>query len=43
MKKGYAYPVGTTRSGTYKGGPLFINIQDPLNPIDEGGFVRLFS
>jgi choice-of-anchor B domain-containing protein len=36
--KGYAYPVGTTRSGTYRGGPLFINIQDPLNPIDEGGF-----
>ena len=38
--KGYAYPVGTTRSGTYKGGPLFINIQDPLNPIDEGGFLN---
>ncbi|WP_298779912.1 choice-of-anchor B family protein [uncultured Polaribacter sp.] len=38
--KGYAYPVGTTRSGTYKGGPLFINIQDPLNPVDEGGFLN---
>lgn len=36
--KGYAYPVGTTRSGTYAGGPLFINIQNPLNPISEGGF-----
>ena len=36
--KGYAYPVGTSRGGTYGGGPLFINIQDPLNPIDEGGF-----
>lgn len=36
--KGYAYPVGTSRNGTYGGGPLFINIQDPLNPIDEGGF-----
>jgi choice-of-anchor B domain-containing protein len=37
---GYAYPVGTNRSGTYKGGPLFINIQDALNPIDEGGFTN---
>ena len=35
---GYAYPVGTSRSGTYKGGPLFINIQDPLNPVSEGGW-----
>lgn len=38
--EGYAYPVGTSRRGTYKGGPLFINIQDPLNPIDEGGFIN---
>jgi choice-of-anchor B domain-containing protein len=38
--KDYVYPVGTTRSGTYKGGPLFINVQDPLNPIDEGGFIN---
>ncbi|UAM97850.1 choice-of-anchor B family protein [Polaribacter litorisediminis] len=37
---GYAYPVGTSRNGTYKGGPLFINIQDALNPIDEGGFTN---
>lgn len=36
--KGYAFPVGTSRSGTYAGGPLFINIQNPLKPIDEGGF-----
>ena len=36
--KGYAYPVGTSRSGPFAGGPLFINIQNPLNPIDEGGF-----
>lgn len=36
--KGYAYPVGTSRSGIYAGGPLFINIQNPLNPTDEGGF-----
>ncbi|CAM1363537.1 Choice-of-anchor B domain-containing protein [Tenacibaculum sediminilitoris] len=35
---GYAYPVGTNRSGTYKGGPLFINIQDPKNPVSEGGW-----
>mgnify|MGYP000645712565 CR=1 FL=1 len=38
--EGYVYPVGTSRNGTYKGGPLFINIQDPLNPIDEGGFIN---
>ncbi len=35
---GYAYAVGTSRSGTFRGGPLFINVQDPLNPIDEGGY-----
>ncbi len=35
---GYAYPVGTNRDGTYKGGPLFINIQDPKNPKSEGGW-----
>lgn len=35
---GYAYPVGTSTNGPFKGGPLFINIQDPKNPIDEGGF-----
>ncbi len=34
---GYAFAVGTSRSGTFAGGPLFINIQNPLNPIDEGG------
>ena len=32
---GYAYAVGTTQSS---GGPLFINIQDPKNPKDEGGY-----
>lgn len=37
-KSGYAYPVGTNKAGTYKGGPLFINIQTPLNPISEGGW-----
>ena len=35
---GYAYVVGTSRSGTYEGGPLFVNIQDPLNPLGEGGY-----
>ena len=35
---GYAYPVGTNRSGIYGGGPLFINIQDPKNPVSEGGW-----
>jgi len=38
--EGYAYPVGTSRSGTFAGGPLFINIQDPLNPVNEGGFTN---
>jgi len=37
-QSGYAYPVGTSRSGTYKGGPLFINISDPKNPVSEGGW-----
>jgi choice-of-anchor B domain-containing protein len=32
---GYAYAVGTSN---YNGGPQFINIQDPLNPVGEGGF-----
>lgn len=32
---GYAYAVGTD---FYNGGPFFINIQDPLNPVDEGGY-----
>ena len=38
--EGYAYPVGTSRNGTYKGGPLFINVQDALNPSMEGGFTN---
>ncbi len=32
---GYAYAVGTS---FYNGGPYFVNIQDPLNPVGEGGF-----
>ena len=32
---GYAYPVG---AGPYNGGPIFINIQNPTNPIGEGGY-----
>ncbi|WP_103069133.1 choice-of-anchor B family protein [Aquimarina sediminis] len=39
---GYAYVVGAQRnSGPYKGGPLFINIQDPKNPINAGGFLSV--
>ncbi|WP_299435765.1 choice-of-anchor B family protein [uncultured Aquimarina sp.] len=36
---GFAYAVGTSRSGTYQGGPLFIDIRDPKNPVDAGGFL----
>ncbi len=37
---GFAYVVGAQRSsGPYRGGPLFINIQDPKNPINAGGFL----
>ncbi|QNJ98849.1 choice-of-anchor B family protein [Constantimarinum furrinae] len=32
---GYAYGVGGT---THGGGPHFVNIQDPLNPMGEGGY-----
>lgn len=32
---GYAYAVG---SDTFGGGPHFVNIQNPINPIGEGGF-----
>lgn len=32
---GYAYAVGTD---SFNGGPYFINIQDPLNPVAEGGY-----
>lgn len=32
---GYAYGVGTS---SYNGGPHFVNIQDPLNPVAEGGY-----
>ncbi|WP_303318934.1 choice-of-anchor B family protein [Flavivirga abyssicola] len=35
---GYAYIVGTNRNGTFSGGPLFINIQNPTSPVSEGGF-----
>tara|TARA_R110002051_G_scaffold3395_1_gene18330 strand:+ start:100127 stop:101542 length:1416 start_codon:yes stop_codon:yes gene_type:complete len=34
---GYAYGVGTT---TFSGGPHFVNIQDPLNPIAAGGYAQ---
>jgi choice-of-anchor B domain-containing protein len=34
-ESGYAYAVGTS---LYDGGPHFINIQDPKNPQDAGGY-----
>ena len=34
-ESGYAYGVGTQ---TFSGGPHFINIQDPTNPVGEGGY-----
>ncbi|WP_298546987.1 choice-of-anchor B family protein [uncultured Aquimarina sp.] len=36
---GFAYAVGTSRSGPFEGGPLFIDIRDPKNPVDAGGFL----
>lgn len=35
---GFAYAVGTSRQGTFAGGPIFINIQNPISAIDSGGF-----
>jgi len=35
---GYAYVVGANGSSGFGGGPIFINIQDPINPVIEGGF-----
>ncbi len=32
---GFAYAVGTS---TYNGGPHFVNIQDPKNPMSAGGY-----
>lgn len=32
---GYAYPVGT---GFFSGGPIFVNIQNPTQPMGEGGY-----
>ena len=34
---GYAYGVGTT---TFNGGPHFVNIQDPINPVAAGGYAQ---
>ena len=35
---GYAYPVGTARDDEFNGGVHFVNIQDPKNPVSEGGY-----
>ncbi|MEW4923232.1 choice-of-anchor B family protein [Algibacter sp. 2305UL17-15] len=37
-ESGYAYAVGGNINNLYKGGPIFINIQNPKSPIIEGGF-----
>ena len=37
---GYAYVVGANRNGPFSGGALFINIQNPVAPISEGGFAE---
>lgn len=34
-ESGYAYLIG---GDDYSGGPYFVNIQDPVNPLDEGGY-----
>ena len=34
-ESGFAYGVGTS---TFQGGPHFVNIQDPLNPVAAGGY-----
>ncbi|TWO32133.1 choice-of-anchor B family protein [Seonamhaeicola sediminis] len=36
-ESGYAYIVGGNRNSTYEGGPIFINIQNPIAPFIEGG------
>ena len=36
-ESGYAYGVGTARNDAYFGGAHFVNIQDPTNPLAEGG------
>ena len=37
-ESGYAYVVGTSRSNDYNGGVHFIDISDPKNPNEVGGF-----
>ncbi len=39
-ESGFAYAVGTARNGAFRGGPHFINIQDPKNPIPAGGYAE---
>ncbi|WP_282123234.1 choice-of-anchor B family protein [Algibacter mikhailovii] len=35
---GFAYAVGTSRAEPFAGGPLFIDLENPLTPIDSGGY-----
>ena len=39
-ESGFAYVVGTARDDKYGGGAHFINIQDPKNPIEAGGYAE---
>ena len=36
-ESGYAYAVGTATNDAYFGGAHFVNIQDPANPMADGG------
>ena len=36
---GFAYIVGAQRGGPFRGGPLFIDIREPKNPKNAGGFL----
>ena len=35
---GFAYVVGTERGGVYVGGPVFLDITNPENPLAAGGY-----
>lgn len=35
---GFAYALGTARDDTFQGGPHFVNISDPKNPVAAGGY-----
>lgn len=37
QESGYAYIVGAEVNGPFQGGAIFVNIQNPTNPVSEGG------